>query len=89
MRGGPHALPWENPALAQIVISGFDDALLNRLRVRALVSGRTLDAEVEAILRAAAVLSPEDRGTLLDQVAALSPGRPRDAGELQREERAR
>ncbi len=75
--------------MAQIVISGFDDALLNRLRVRAIVSGRTLDAEVEAILRAAAELSADDKSTLLDQVAALAPARSREGGALQREERDR
>ncbi len=88
---GPAA--WPEPhngeRVAQIVISGFDDALLNRLRVRALLAGRSLDQEVEAILRSAAELSPADRDALLDQVGALTLGTPRDAGSLQREERDR
>ena len=75
--------------MVHLTLSNLDDALVSRLRSRALLSGRTLDAEIQAILTAAAELEPNERVRVLDTVAAMTSGAQRDAADLQREDRDR
>ncbi len=79
----------EETDMVQLTLHNLDDALLGRLRTRALLSGRTLEEEVQAILVAAADLAPNERVAVVDRIAALTQGGQRDAADLQREVRDR
>ncbi len=75
--------------MVQIVISNLDEALLSRLRARAVLAGRSLEEEVHAILVQASSLSEAEKGSLVDQVASMTRGPQRNAADLQREDRDR
>ncbi len=75
--------------MVQIVISNLDEALLSRLRARAVLAGRSLEEEVHAILVQASSLSEGEKGNLVDQVASMTRGPQRSAADLQREDRDR
>ncbi|MBT9556210.1 MAG: plasmid stabilization protein [Myxococcales bacterium] len=75
--------------MVQIVISNLDEALLSRLRARAVLAGRSLEEEVHAILVQASSLSEGEKENLVDQVANMTRGPQRSAADLQREARDR
>ena len=73
--------------MASLTISNFDTGLEQRLRDRASVHGRTVEAEAEAILRQAVTLSGTDVVALFQQyfgpgngidleLPVRGPGRP-------------
>jgi len=56
----------------QLTVRGLDDTVVQSLRVRAAVHGRSMESEVRAILRAAVAASPVEK-TLKDLLLAM-PG---------------
>jgi plasmid stability protein len=56
-------------AMAAVRIRNLDDTVRERLRVRAAAHGRSMEAEMRAIL-VEAVLEPTDDESLLDALAA-------------------
>jgi plasmid stability protein len=56
-------------AMAAVRIRNLDDTVRERLRVRAAAHGRSMEAEMRAIL-VEAVLKPTDDESLLDALAA-------------------
>ena len=85
-----------HPAMGQILIRQLDDAAIERLKVRARERKTSVEALArEAIYRAAAELSPEEKMSALHEMrakyaAAVIPGAPQTPGvDLIREDRDR
>jgi antitoxin FitA len=60
-------------AMGEIVISNIDDDVLRGLRLKAELHGRTLEQEVNEILRQAAPLTVEQKKALAARARAMTP----------------
>lgn len=60
--------------MGQVIIRNLDDGVINRLKARAELHGRSLEQELREIVTHGAGLSPADRLTLADRVRAMTPG---------------
>jgi plasmid stability protein len=74
--------------MADVVVHGVDDEVVERLRLKAELHGRALEDEPREILRRAAPLSPEAKVALADRIRGMTP-RPlaTDSADLIREDR--
>ncbi len=76
--------------MAEILISDLDDDVVKRLKKRAHRNGRSLEAEVKAILEEAVRVDMESARELADAVRAGLKGRTfGDSADLIREDRDR
>jgi plasmid stability protein len=74
--------------MAQILIRNLDDATLERLKLRAAHSGRSLQAEVKMILDQAARVDPQAASLMAARIREKLKGRAAsDSADLLREER--
>ncbi len=74
--------------MAQILVRGLDDAVVNRLKQRARQSGRSLQTEVKGILEQAAKVDAETARALALRIRRKMKGRAfTDSADLIREDR--
>jgi len=74
--------------MAQILIRNLDNATLERLKLRAAQSGRSLQAEVKMLLEQAAQVDPQAALLMADRIREKLKGRPAsDSADLLHEER--
>ena len=59
--------------MAQVLVRNLDDSVINRLKTKAELKGRSLEQELREIITAAAPLSPEEKVALSRKLRALSP----------------
>ncbi|MGE0005597.1 MAG: hypothetical protein AB7S92_08405 [Parvibaculaceae bacterium] len=75
--------------MAQVLIRNLPDDVVQRLKKRATIKGRSFEQEMREIVIAAAPLSVAERVAMIDHFQACSKQRPkRDATDLIREDRA-
>ena len=76
--------------MAQVLVRDIDDAVIDRLKVRAQHNGRSLEAELRMILQRASTERDRDWRAELERVRAMFTGRTfSDSAELIREDRDR
>ncbi len=74
--------------MAQILIRNLDDTTVERLKLRAAQSGRSLQAEVKMILDQAAQVDAQTARLMVDRIREKLKGRAAsDSVDLLREER--
>jgi antitoxin FitA len=61
--------------MAQVIVRNLEDDVVERLKLKAELHGRSLEQELREILRAAAPLSVEQKLALVDRAHALTRGR--------------
>lgn len=76
--------------MAQVLVRDLDPDVLERLKSRAKLHGRSLQGELKTILEAAAVYSMSEARQVSEHSRRRLAGRPMsDSGELLREDRDR
>lgn len=78
--------------MANLTIRNVEDSVVERLKSKAIQSGRSLEAEVREVLRQAAKRkSREEMLAAADRIAAMTPKgvKQTDSAELLREDRDR
>jgi plasmid stability protein len=74
--------------MAQVVIRNLDERVVDTLRTKARLHGRSLEQQLRDILNAAATLSTEEKLAVIDEFRARTPPGPQtDSVELLRESR--
>jgi plasmid stability protein len=79
-------------SMANLTIRNVEDSVVERLKSKAIQSGRSLEAEVREVLRQAAKRkSREEMLAAADRIAAMTPKgvKQTDSAELLREDRDR
>ncbi len=77
--------------MAQLLVRNIDDAVVQSLKRKARLHGRSLEEELRLILSEAAKLSPEERVAVANHIRAMTPSAARqtDSTDLIREDRDR
>lgn len=73
--------------MGQIIVRNLDDAVIERLKARAVAANTSLEQTVRDILSAAVKPSREELWAELDRLRALSPPSTLDSTALIREDR--
>jgi plasmid stability protein len=73
--------------MGSVVIRNLDDAVIARLKTKAELHGRSLEAELREIVTKASRLSAEEKAARLAAIRAMSPGWSGDSTELIRQDR--
>jgi antitoxin FitA len=76
--------------MAQVLVRNLDDGVVQRLKTKAELKGRSLEQELREVLTRAAGLSPEEKVAVSDRIRAMQP-KPleTDSADLIREGRDR
>ena len=61
--------------MAQVIVRNLEDDVVERLKLKAELHGRSLEQELREILRAAAPLTVEQKLALVDRAHAMTRGR--------------
>jgi antitoxin FitA len=78
--------------MAQLLIRGLEDKVVARLKARARANGRSLEAELRALINQAALRAAdlaETRGLAAQLRRRLAGGKHKDSAELVAEDRRR
>jgi plasmid stability protein len=75
--------------MAQVLIRNLPDEIVERLKVRALNKGHSLEQELREIVTAAAPLTREEKLAIIDSFLARSPMAKHDSTDFIREDRDR
>ncbi len=59
--------------MAQVLIRNLDDALIERMKLKAELNGHSLEQELREVIKAAAPLTTEQKLALIDRAHALTP----------------
>jgi plasmid stability protein len=59
--------------MAQVLVRNLDNGVIERLKIKAELKGRSLEQELRDIVTAAAPLSPEEKVALSRRLRAMSP----------------
>jgi plasmid stability protein len=59
--------------MAQVLVRNLDDSVIDRIKTKAELKGRSLEQELREIITAAAPLSPDEKVALSRKLRALSP----------------
>jgi antitoxin FitA len=59
--------------MAQVLIRNLDDALVERMKLKAELNGHSLEQELRNVIAAAAPLTVEQKLALIDRAHALTP----------------
>lgn len=59
--------------MGQVLVRNLDDGVIDNLKARAELKGRSLEQELRDILAAAAPLTPEEKVALYRKIRAKSP----------------
>lgn len=71
--------------MAKLTVRDLEDDVVARLKARALDHGRSLEAELRAILReAAAAPSPKELKAIAERITALTPAQRRQSDSTKR-----
>lgn len=73
--------------MGSVVIRNLDDAAIRRLKVKAELHGRSLEAELREMAERHSRLSPEEKRALIDKVRIRSPEWHGDSTEFIRQDR--
>ncbi|MGE5548271.1 MAG: FitA-like ribbon-helix-helix domain-containing protein [Solirubrobacterales bacterium] len=73
--------------MGSVVIRNLDDAAIARLKTKAELHGRSLEAELREIVLDNSQLSPEEKRALVERIRIKSPGWHGDSTELIRQDR--
>lgn len=74
--------------MAEVIVRDLDDEVIERLRARAALHGRTLEEEAREILSRAAPLTPAEKLAIADRIRAMTPRHlDTDSADLIREDR--
>jgi plasmid stability protein len=72
-----------------VVIRNLEDAVIARLKTKANLHGRSLEAELREIVNNAASLTAEEKVERFRAIQSMSPGWGGDSTDLLREDRDR
>jgi plasmid stability protein len=59
--------------MAQVLVRNLDDRVIDRIKTKAELKGRSLEQELREIITAAAPLSPDEKVALSRKLRAMSP----------------
>ena len=59
--------------MGQVLVRNLDNGVIERLKAKAELKGRSLEQELREIITAAAPLSPEEKVALVRRMQAMSP----------------
>ncbi len=59
--------------MGQVLVRNLDDQVIDKLKTKAELKGRSLEQELREILTAAAPLTPDEKVALSRKVRAMSP----------------
>jgi plasmid stability protein len=59
--------------MAQVLVRNIEDAVIERLKLKAELNGHSLEQELRDVIRAAAPLTTEQKLALVDRAHALTP----------------
>ena len=62
--------------MGQVLVRNLEDAVIERLKTKAEMKGRSLEQELREIITAAAPLAPEEKVALFDKIRAQCPPLP-------------
>jgi plasmid stability protein len=59
--------------MAQVLVRNLDNSVIDRIKTKAEMKGRSLEQELREIITAAAPLSPDEKVALSRKLRAMSP----------------
>jgi plasmid stability protein len=59
--------------MAQVLVRNLDKSVIDRIKTKAEMKGRSLEQELREIITAAAPLSPDERVARVRRIRAMSP----------------
>jgi len=62
--------------MAQVLVRNLDEQVIENLKTKAELKGRSLEQELRDVITAAAPLSPQEKVALFDQLRARYPALP-------------
>jgi antitoxin FitA len=62
--------------MAQVLVRNLDERVIDNLKTKAELKGRSLEQELREIITAAAPLTPEEKVALFDKIRARNPALP-------------
>jgi len=76
--------------VGQVIVRNLDDGVVEALKAKAALKGRSLEQELRRILTEAGKPGPEERLALADRIRAMTPNKAQsDSTKLVREDRDR